>query len=396
MTDDWSRFEYDPGVIRHGAGCVGALDEELAALEYDRALVVTGQTVGETAAVMGPIRDGLGDRLAGLFAETTPDKRLRTALDGAAAFDNYGADAVVAVGGGSSIDVARAVAVFAARDLDGAAAGREFVDTGTLDVPAEVPPLFAVPTTFAGADLSSGGGLTADPETGPVAEPLSGGLSDPALFPAATFFDPDLFATTPRSVLAGSAMNGFDKGIEALYARAAMPITDATATRGLGLFAEGLLSFAADYREGVPAAVEGLLLVQYGGSRPETTTVSVIHALGKFVARAGGLPQGVGHAIIAPATLAALFEEVDGRRALLARALGVADADDQAAAIVERVDEVRNAMGVTTRLRNVEGIERADLSDIATRAARHRFARYGPPDLAVSAEWFEEILDDAR
>jgi hypothetical protein len=63
--------------------------------------------------------------------------------------------------------------------------------------------------------------------SGPVAEPASGGISDPQLMPQSVSYDPELFATTPKPILAASAMNGFDKGLETVYARNATPITDA-------------------------------------------------------------------------------------------------------------------------------------------------------------------------
>ncbi|PSP49983.1 alcohol dehydrogenase, partial [Halobacteriales archaeon QH_7_69_31] len=108
------RFDYAPGTIRYGEGCVDALAEELAAVGADDAMVVTGRTVGSTAAVMEPVRAGLGDRLAAEFAETTPAKRFETAGAGAERFADSGADALVAVGGGSSLDVARIIAALSA------------------------------------------------------------------------------------------------------------------------------------------------------------------------------------------------------------------------------------------------------------------------------------------
>ncbi|MEF8907484.1 MAG: iron-containing alcohol dehydrogenase, partial [Haloarculaceae archaeon] len=92
MTD--YRFAYEPGAIRYGVGAAGDLDDELAALGADRALVVSGQTVGTTPEVIDPVREGLGDRLAGVLAETTPDKLVSTALDVVEAMEETGADAL--------------------------------------------------------------------------------------------------------------------------------------------------------------------------------------------------------------------------------------------------------------------------------------------------------------
>jgi len=392
------RFDYESPVLRFGAGSTRDLGDELAAHGLDGALVVTGSTVGSTAAVMDPVREGLGDRLAGVFAETTPDKRLATAVDAADSLAETGADALVAVGGGSSIDVAKVASVLAASGGSERAVFRAFADTGTIPVPdGDLRPVLAVPTTLAGADVSQVAGITAGPESGLVDEELGGGVGDRRLLPAAVVADPELAATTPESVLAGSAMNGFDKGVETLYAANATPVTDATASRGLGLLADGLreLGETGPTPETLGPVLEGLLLVQYGISRPDGSTLSLIHAFGHGLTRTGTLQQGVAHAIVAPHVLDFLFDEVDGRRDLLADALGVEDAEDPAAAAVGEVEAVRDSLGLPTRLRDVDGPEPADFPAVAEATVADAFVANAPPDLDFTTEDAEAVLDAA-
>ena len=147
-TDDLAapfRFEYDPATLRYGPNCVADLADELAELDCERALVVTGQTDGKTAAVMDPIRTGLGDALGGVFPGTTPEKRLGTAYDALEQYRAADCDAIVAVGGGSSHDVATVLAVLAATDRAPEAVGAELAETGTITVPdADLPPIVTV------------------------------------------------------------------------------------------------------------------------------------------------------------------------------------------------------------------------------------------------------------
>jgi alcohol dehydrogenase class IV len=399
------RFDYDPGAIRYGEGAVASLGEDLATLGYDRALLVTGTTVGATDAVMDPIRAGLGERHAGTLAETTPDKRLATAVEGTDRVRDVDADVLVAVGGGSSIDVAKATATVARRNDDPEALGAEFEATGTLDVPDDALPVVSVPTTLAGADFTQGAGLSAVPPGGLVDDVIGGGLSDPAIAPIEAVYDPAVVATTPRSILAGSAMNGFDKALESLYSRHASAITDATAARGLRRFREGLLAFGDasqggdaagdDYRDGLPAAVEGLLLAQYAITRADCGTMSVIHAFGQAVSSAGDVQQGVAHAICAPHALAAILDEDGVRTGLLAKALGAPDAPDRDAAVVDAVFEVRDALGVTTRLRDVDGLERSALSEVAATVADHAYLANGPAGYEPTAEELTAVLERA-
>ncbi|MBV0924457.1 iron-containing alcohol dehydrogenase [Halomicroarcula limicola] len=392
------RFEYDPAALRYGPNCVADLGSEVAAHDGSRALVVTGSTVGETAAVMDPIEEGLGDRLADVFAGTTPAKRLGTAIDALAAFRESDADAIVSVGGGSSLDVAKVLAVLVATERDPEAVGAELVETGTLSVPdTELPPIVAVPTTLAGADLTMVAGVTADPGTCPVESAVSGGISDPKLMPAAVCYDPELVATTPRSVLAGSAMNGFDKGIETLYARNATPVTDATAMRGLSLLREGLLAFGdGEETDWVyQTLTRGLVLVQYGISRAEGTTLSLIHSFGHGLTRTYEMQQGAAHAVVAPHALDYLFDRVDGRRDLLADAFGTADTEDPAAAVVEAVANVAAALSLPTRLRDVDGPSPEEFPAVAEAVLSDSFMANAPPGLEPTREDIESVLDAA-
>jgi len=392
------RFDYDPATLRYGPGSVAELGTELAAVDCDAALVVCGQTVGETPAVMDPLRAGLSGHLAGVFAETTPEKRLGTAVDGLARFRSLEADSIVSVGGGSSLDVAKVLSVLVASDRDPEAIGTEFVETGTITVPESgLPPVVTVPTTLAGADLSMVAGVTASPERCPVTESQSGGISGPGLMPAAVCYDPELLATTPRSVLAASAMNGFDKGVETLYARTATPITDATAMRGLSLLRKGLVAFGEGRKDDkvYQSLAKGIALVQYGISRPGTTTLSLIHAFGHGLTRAYPVQQGAAHAVIAPHALRYLFDRVDGRRELLADALGEGDADDPAAAVVEAVSEVAAALDLPTRLRDVDGPPREAFPEVAEAVLTDSFMANTPKGFDPSHEEIEGVLDAA-
>ena len=409
MSDPF-RFEYHPAALRFGTGVAGDLAAELDAHGFERALVVCGETVGNTPAVIDPVTEGLGDRLAGVFAETTPKKRLSTAFDAVAAARERDADVLVGLGGGSSLDVAKIASLLWADDREPAAVGRELADSGTITVPpGELLPVVAVPTTLAGADLSMVAGVTPGRERGLVEETVGGGVGDRRLMPASVVADPELVATTPESVLSASAMNGFDKGIETLYAATATPVTDATASHGLGRLADGLIDLGESGPD--PATlepvVEGLLLVQYGISRPGVTTLSLIHAFGHGLTRTADLQQGAAHAVIAPHALSYLFEEVDGRRELLAGALGVGDAADSAAAlgvddaadpaeaVVERVEAVRDALGLPSRLRDLSGPEPDEFEAIAEAVLADSFTPNAPEGLDPTVEELVAVLEAA-
>lgn len=394
-ADGGFRLDYEPGTVVYGQGRVADLERELAAIGAERALVVAGETVGTTDAVVDPVREGLGDRLAGVFAGTTPEKRIEQAAAAAAAFDGEEADAFVALGGGSSLDVAKVASALAAsgQAYKGALAALE--RSGTVPIPSgELPPIVAIPTTLAGADLSVVAGITGERD----GEVFRGGVFDGRLMPNALVYDPDLFRTTPDGVLHASAMNGFDKGLETVYARNGTPITDGTALRGLRLLSRGLPALGAGDRDEdtLHDAIVGTILVQYGASRADGTTLSIIHAFGHGLARGYDIQQGAAHGVIAPHAVRDIFDSVDGRRGELAEALG-ADPDgpeDAADAVVDAVGEIRDALGLPERLRDT-AIPRDDLPDIAQAVVDDGFMPNRPRGYDPDAGDIEAVLEAA-
>lgn len=400
VRDGAFRFEYNPSTIRFGPGSVDDLAAELEHECLERALIVCGSTVGTTAAVIDPVEAGLGDRLAGVFDETTAKKRLATAFEGRNALEAADADVLVSLGGGSSLDVATVISVLSASDRSHEDVATELAERGTVTVPDDgLVPVVTVPTTLAGADLSMAAGLTAAPGSSPIDAEISGGVSDPALMPVAAFYDPELVATTPESILAGSAMNGFDKGVETLYASNATPITDATAAAGLEKLCGGLRAFGngdGDV-ETLETILEGVVLVQYGISRPGETTVSIVHAFGHALSRTEDVQQGVAHAIVVPHVLEYLFERggVDARVGLLANALGVGDADDRSEAVLESITAIRDALGLPSRLRDVDCLDHSEVTAIAEAIQADSFMANAPPGLDPTVEEIEDVLEAA-
>jgi len=397
MTLETSAFthRFRPGTIRFGRGCVDELDDALTERGHDAVLVVTGTNVGANETVIGPVRDGLGDSSIELFDETTPAKTLETVFDGIERAEQVDADAVVGVGGGSSLDIATGIAAFAGSDHTLKEARTEVIENGALPLPSadRFLPTVAIPTTLAGADLSVAAGLVASSEDGPV-EVI---IADEGLMPSTLYYDPGLFDTTPMSVLAGSAINGFDKGIEAIYSAFANPVTNSTAVRGLRYLRDSLPRLReADDPAVMERAVLGTMLVQHGVSVPDAYKINIVHAFGHGLRNQFGIQQGVAHAVVVPHALRLIFDEADVRGDLLAEGL-VRDPDpaDPEAAVIEAVEEIRDGLGLPTRLRDVDGTTEAELRQAAERTAHDALIDVGPPDFDPSIDEIETTLRNA-
>jgi alcohol dehydrogenase class IV len=404
MTIDGYTFDYRPPTIHHGTDVVAELDSVLAQHGCSRGLVVTGSTIASTPAVMDPISTGLGERLVDVFGGVTPIKDLKSAVDGATLVRDKNIDALIPVGGGSSIDTAKIISVLASTDSTLDAATDEILASGEITAPDEGSSLldiFAVPTTLPGADISQVAGvkLSMTPEKTPVSEIPSGGVGDPRLMPRAVFHDASLLSTTPDHILARSAMNGFDKGLEILYSQDRTPITDATAMRGLRLLRSGLPAIRGDAStEDLSQLLQGIALVQYGLSTPSTYRVSIVHAFGHALSRRYPIQQGVAHAIAVPHVLRYLFGRVDGSRHLLTLALGVDDEaatpDERAEAVVAAVADTRDALELPSQLRSVDEAEKGHFPTLASAVLEDSFMANAPVELHPEQSEIETVFEE--
>lgn len=385
-----SSFEFD----HHGSrllferGCVGRLGAELEERGLDRALVVCGSHVGANRGLMDPIERSLDGRLAGVFDGTTPEKLAESVYEGIEVMRRLDADVLVGVGGGSSLDTARQMSALADDGRSLSDLRTELATTGRITPPDpdEPIPVILLPTTLVGADISTRGSIAvASAEVSPTGQPVR---TSGTIVPAAILYDPDLFATTPSGAMAGSAMNGFNKGIETLYAADATPITDATAMHGLSLLADGLGRL--DDPDGLDNAVAGIILVQF-----ERRT-SILHAFGHGFSRRYDVQQGVVHAVVTPGVLRYVFDTVGGRRDLIARGLGIdttgMSEDDVAEAILSAVTALRDGLGLPGRIRDLEVAEREDIPAIAEFIVHDPPMDRAPTGLDATPEKIESVL----
>lgn len=404
MNGNSFTFEYEPAAIHHGPGIVATIESELDRHGLSRALIVTDGTLSEVPVVMEPVENGAGDRLVGTFDGVTPEKYLQTAFEGARRVRDEAIDALIALGGGSSLDIAKQISVLAGHDRPLEDVVDEIMDREAMVLPdesVELTDIFAVPTTLPGADLSQVAGvkLSLDPDDQAKSEIPSAGVSDSRLMPTAVFHDLELFATTPERILARSAMNGFDKGIEMLYTKHHNPITDGTAVRGVRLLYEGLPTITAEStgENDLSRIARGIAAAQYGLSTPNAYRASVVHSFGHAIARNYEVQQGVAHAIAAPHVLRYLFEQVDGRRDLLAEAFRVRDetasAEETADAVVDAVAETRDALELPSELRSVEGTERSHFPELAQAVVEDPFMEAGPRGLEATQSDIEAVFE---
>jgi alcohol dehydrogenase class IV len=401
-TPEPFEFNYSATGIVYGRGCVAGLGEVLDIHGFERAMVVTGSNVGANGEVMGPIEEALDDRLVAIYDETTPNKNLETVLDGVDLMADRDVDVLVGVGGGSSLNVTRAMCAIAPLGWSRERVIEEVVATRDVPSPEAEEALISnvvVPTTMAGADVSGGGTVFVD-DAALAPEATGSGridatVSDPRLVAEANLFDPTLFATTPTEPLVSSAMNGFDKGIETLYSRESTPIANAHAIKALQHYRVSLPNLAEADADGsaYDHAVLATVLVQYGRK------TNIIHTFGNGISLHYDVQQGAVHSIVVPYVLQYVFDTAHAHRHRIAEGLSIEvegmDDDAVAEAIIEEVIFVRDALGLPRRLRMIDGMERDHFDAVAKEILdNHKHAR-NPHGIDPTVEDVVAILEAA-
>jgi len=401
-TPEPFEFNYSPTGIVYGRGCVEGLGEVLDRRGLERVMVVTGSNVGANGDVMGPIEEVLDDRLVAIFDETTPEKKLETVLDGVDLMTERDVDVLVGVGGGSSLNVTRAMCAIAPLGWSRERVVEEVV--ATRDVPSPeaeevLIPNVVVPTTMAGADVSGGGTVFVDDAT--LASDATGSgridanISDPRLMAEANLFDPNLFATTPLGPLVSSAMNGFDKGIETLYSSESTPIANAHAIRALQHYRVSLPNLAKADADDVEYdhAVLATILAQYGRK------TNIVHTFGNGISLHYGVQQGAVHGIVVPYVLRYVFDTAYAHRHRIAEGLSIdfkkMGNDAIAEAIIEEVINIRDALGLPRRLHTIDGMERDHFDAVAEEILDNHKHAGNPPGIDPTVNDVVAVLEAA-
>ncbi len=333
-----------PMRVVFGAGVMATLPDEVAALGLTRVLVLCGPEQEETGR---RVAAALGDRAAGVLAEArmhVPVEVAARARDRAA---ELGADGCVAVGGGSAIGLGKAIAL----------------EHGL--------PVIAVPTTYAGSEMTPVWGLT------------EGGRKrtgrDARVLPRSVLYDPELTLTLPPQLSATSGINAMAHAVEGLYAPDATPIVSLMAEEGVRALAGALPRVVAD-----GADLDARAEAQYGawlcGAVLGATTMSLHHKLCHTLGGTLDLPHAQTHTVVLPHALAFNAPAAPAAVAALGRALGT---DDPA----REIWQLAGRLGAPRSLREL-GMAEDDVPRIVDLAVADPYANPRP----VTADGLTSLL----
>jgi alcohol dehydrogenase class IV len=347
------------GALTFGPGALARCAYDLVVRQARSVFIVTTQP---TLFLCTPLVEAL--EAAGVRATLWHDlvgeptlKEFETALAAARACE---ADAVVGLGGGSAMDVAKLVAAL----FDGR---QGIMDVLGTDLVASRPLWLACIPTTAG----TGSEVTPIAILGDEDEDLKKGVVSPYLVPDAAYLDPALTVTMPPSVTAATGLDALTHCIEAYANRFAHPLIDVYALGGIRLIAENI-ERACTHGDDLDARLAMMIASYYGGLCLGPVNTAAVHALAYPLGGEFHIAHGVANALMLPHVLRFNIETTPERYAAIARALGADCTGDHAAdalAGVERVIALANACGIKRRLSDF-GITQDAIPRMATAAMK--------------------------
>ncbi|HVL55555.1 MAG TPA: maleylacetate reductase [Burkholderiaceae bacterium] len=343
-----------PGRIVFGAGRLRELGDEVARLGAARAIVLATPEQRELADA---VATRLGERAAGVYPHAVMHVPLQTAQGARDYAASLRADCCVAVGGGSTIGLGKAIAL-----------------TSEL-------PIIAVPTTFAGSEMTAIWGLT---EAG-----VKKTGRDPRVLPRTVIYDPDLVATLPPAIAGPSGMNAIAHCVEALYAIDGNPIVSMIAEEGIRALAAALPRFVADPAD-AQARSDALYGAWLAGTALNGVSMAIHHKLCHTLGGSFNLPHADTHTVVLPYATAYNRDAAPAAMARIRRALGRFDDGDAASGLLA----LARALDARTTLAQI-GMPRDGLQRAADLAVQNPYYNPRPIERAAVLELLERAWHGA-
>ncbi len=340
------QFKYNlPVNLLFGRGTSSKIGETVS--KYGkRCLVVTGRSSAKKSGLLDRALAQL--ETAGIFAEVydraEPNPLTTTAADGASVARASKCDVVLALGGGSILDAAKAIAFLAVNDGDVSdyIFGKKFSDRAL--------PSVLVPTTCGTGSEGNSFAVLTNPDTGDKKS-----LRCDAIFAKASIIDPDLMKTMPRDVLASVGFDALCHNMEAYLSAAASPMSDLIALEGMKMVAGSLPGLYAD-----PADDDAWERLAWGstlgGMAIHVSSVTAPHGFEHPASGLRNVTHGKGLAALTPVLYEASISAAPARFAEISRILGGKDEKD----CVAKIRELLGKIGLNVGLSEL-GVSEADV-----------------------------------
>ena len=331
----------------HGAGAIAEIAGEAKGRGFQKALVCSDPDLIQFG-VTRKVTDVLDE--AGLayeiYSNIKANPTIENVQQGVEAFQAAGADYLIAIGGGSSMDTAKGIGIVVANP--------EFADVRSLEGTAPTKnksiPIFAVPTTAGTAAEVTINYVITDVEKNRKMVCV-----DPKDIPVVAFVDPDMMSSMPKGLTAATGMDALTHAIEGYITAGAWELSDMFHLKAIEIISRSLRGAVANTPEGR----EGMALGQYvAGMGFSNVGLGIVHSMAHPLGALYDTPHGVANAIILPTVMEYNAEATGEKYREIARAMGVEDVDDMTQeeyrkAAIDAVKQLSADVGIPADLKDI-------------------------------------------
>jgi lactaldehyde reductase len=357
----------------HGAGAIQEIATEAKARAFKKAFVCSDPDLikfGVTKKVTDILdENGLAYEI---YSDIKANPTIQNVQHGVQAFKDAGADYIIAIGGGSSMDTSKAIGIIIANP--------EFEDVRSLEgvAPTKKPcvPIIAVPTTAGTAAEVTINYVITD-----VEKKRKFVCVDPHDMPVIAVVDPDM-SSMPKGLTASTGMDALTHAIEGYTTKAAWEMTDMFHLKAIEIISKSLRSAVANEKEGR----EGMALGQYiAGMGFSNVGLGIAHSMAHTLGAVYDTPHGVACAMMLPIVMEYNADSTGEKYREIARAMGVKGVDDMSVeeyrkAAIDAVQKLSIDVGIPTKL---EALKEEDLDFLAESAHADACAPGNPKDASV-------------
>ena len=364
----------------HGKGAIGAIPEEIKGRGFKKAFVTSDSDLikfGVTKKVTD-VLDNAGVEYS-VFSDIKPNPTIENVQAGVEAFKASGADCIVAIGGGSSMDTAKAIGIIIANP--------EFADVRSLEGVAPTKnkcvPIIAVPTTA---------GTAAEVTINYVITDVQNNRKmvcvDVHDIPVVAVVDPDMMASMPKGLTAATGMDALTHAIEGYITRGAWALSDMFHIKAIEIIASSLRG-AVNNED---AGREGMALGQYvAGMGFSNVGLGIVHSMAHPLGALYDTPHGVANAIILPTVMEYNAPATGDKYKYIAQAMGVQGTENMSveeyrAAAINAVKQLSLDVGIPADLKEI--VKPEDLQFLAESAYADACRPGNPRETSV-----EEIIE---
>jgi alcohol dehydrogenase class IV len=373
--------------IIFGPGSLERLGEAVERFGWQRLMLCTSHSVRATGHV-AEIKSILGIRLVADFDQVQPhvqDTQVEKVLSLAT---KKKVDAIIGMGGGSPIGMAKAVASMLEENRTGRPAHAAY--------PTDQPlvPVIAIPTTYAGSEMTPVYGVTHTDVT--PARKIT--TNDPKIAPKLVIYDPNLTLDLPSELTASTGINALAHCIEALYSKTCNPLSTAAATSGVCHISKALLRCYQDGKN-IEARTEMLLGAHLAGLSLASVSMGLHHGLCHVLGGSANVPHGIANSIILPHAIRFNAEVTAAQLLPAAEAMGIPTNGNNSRVVAEalgrKISELIGQMNLPQRLRDAHvDLKEDDLANLAQLGFQNRTVQNNPKPI-TDVEQIEQLLKDA-